>query len=263
MSRYTTVPRMLSAATAASLFALAASFAPSLAAEEAANPANAPADKKEFAVKEPLKAEWPCIARKVVHIDAATIWDGPAIDEKDNSWFGDEAIRKLSQFLLSRRIPEAEVEAAVKKFAEGVPEAERDKKLALLFTAALKRSNDERKLVMQGIEKFHKRQVELSKTIEAHGAELPDLDAEMQAAVLEAAREGDIAGPVGKVSDAIAAEQAKAKENDKNDPAERLKWEIRVFQERQQNIPVACEIPGLLEERIGLVARAIRAEMSN
>lgn len=256
MSRYTK-PNLVALTAASALLAFAGSHV--WAAEEAK-----PAEKKEFAKKNPLESEWPCIARKVIHTDAATIWDGPAIDEKDKSWFGDENIRKLSQYVLSRRIKEDEVEAAIKKYAAGIPEAERDKKLMLLFTAALSRSNEERKIVMNGIEKFHKRQVELSKKIEAQGALIPEMDAEMQAAVLEAAREGDIAGPVGKVSDAIAAEKEKAAANKPlDDPAERLRWEMRVFQERQQNIPVACEIPGLLEERIGLVARAIRSEMSN
>lgn len=250
---------VLTAAAAVALFVGIAALKPARAADEAAG---AP-PKKEFAKSNPLESEWPCIARKVTRIDAATIWDGPAIDEKDRSWYSDDQIRKISQYVLSRRIKEEEVEAEIKKFAESIPEAERDKKLAILFSAALSRSNDERKIVMDGIEKFHKRQVELSKKIEQQGAAIPEIDPEMQAAVLEAGREGDVAGPVGKVSDAIAAARSAAKEEPKDDPAERLKWEMRVFQERQQNIPIACEIPGLLEERIGLVARTIRANMSN
>ena len=62
------------------------------------------------------------------------------------------------------------------------------------------------------------------------------------------------AAPSGKIEDVEGAAKAAA-----NDPAEKMKWEIRVFQERQQNIPIACEIPQLMDERIGLVARTIRA----
>jgi hypothetical protein len=36
-----------------------------------------------------------------------------------------------------------------------------------------------------------------------------------------------------------------------------------VFQERQQNIPIACEIPVLVEQRIFALAQSIRALMSN
>jgi hypothetical protein len=43
----------------------------------------------------------------------------------------------------------------------------------------------------------------------------------------------------------------------------RYDWDARVFQERQQNIPVACEIPVLIEQRVFALAQAIRALMSN
>jgi hypothetical protein len=36
-----------------------------------------------------------------------------------------------------------------------------------------------------------------------------------------------------------------------------------VFQEKQANIPIACEIPQLMDERAGAIARAIRAQMKS
>ena len=46
-------------------------------------------------------------------------------------------------------------------------------------------------------------------------------------------------------------------------PKVKYKWEVRAFQEKQANIPLACEIPQLIDERAGDVARAIRAEMKS
>ena len=181
--------------------------------------------------------DWPCVWRKTLQLDAATIWDGPSV-EGSKSWQGDDEIRKLSQFLISRRVKLEEVEAAVKKFAEEQPADVRDQKLTDLFAAVLSRANDDRKLIISGIERFHKRQLARAKEIEKQGIVLP------------------------KAGEALPTEPISATEIDKlSDEEERYKWDVRVFQERQQNIPVACEIPQLMDERTGAVARAIRAEM--
>lgn len=201
--------------------------------------------------KDAATPDWPCVARKVIELDAATIWDGPAIDDAKKSWMNDDAVRKLSAYVIARRLKDDEVEAAIKKFAESQPADKRDQKLTELFAGALSRTNDERKLVMAGIERFHKRQLARAKEIEAQGVELPK-DADAAPPMPEGQ---GTTGPAGKIEDAAKAV--------KDDPAEKIKWEIRVFQERQQNIPVACEIPQLMDERAGLVARAIRALMKS
>lgn len=183
--------------------------------------------------------EWPCISRKVVEISPAQIWDGPSL-EGTEKWRDDDEVRKLSEFLIARRVPVEEAEAAVKKFAEAMPEAERDKRLTLLFAGVLSRINDERKLVMSGIERFHKRQKDRAAEIEKQGIALPDQGAPLP----------DNPMPASEI-DHVSEEEAK------------WRWEVRVFQERQQNIPIACEIPQLIEERAGEIARAIRANMKS
>ncbi|SFV38881.1 hypothetical protein [Hyphomicrobium facile] len=187
---------------------------------------------------QPQQAEWPCIYRKVPVLTAATIWDGPAITDT-STWRKDETIRKLSQYLVSRRVKENEVEAAVKKFAAGLPADTHDAKLTELFSAVLTRTNEDRKVVMSGIERFHKRQLERAKEIEKEGVELPP--------------SGDFGAtdaPAGEISQLSPVE-------------EKYKWEVRTFQEKQANIPIACEIPQLIDERAGVIARAIRAEMKS
>jgi hypothetical protein len=205
--------------------------------------APAPASAKDASTP-----DWPCIWRKVVEIDAATLWDGPALDTAKD-WQKDDAVRTLSGVIIARKLKPEEAEAAIKKFADGVPAASRDQKLTELFAGALARTNDERKLVMNGIERFHKRQLARAAEIEKQGVSLPKDDE-----VLTPPEAEPEVAPTGKISDLPDAN---------NDPAEKFKWEVRVFQERQQNIPIACEIPQLMDERIGLVARAIRALMKS
>lgn len=192
----------------------------------------------------PDKAEWPCVYRKVPTLSAATIWDGPAITDTA-SWRKDETIRKLSQYLVSRRVKEEEAEAAIKKFAAGLPADTRDAKLTDLFAAVLTRTNEDRKVVMSGIERFHKRQLERAKEIEKEGIDLPPESADTDTGVTD-----DSNGPAGEISKLSSKE-------------EKYKWEVRTFQEKQANIPIACEIPQLIDERAGALARAIRAEMKS
>jgi hypothetical protein len=204
--------------------------------------------------KDAATPDWPCIWRKTVEIDAGTIWDGPALDAAKD-WIKDDTVRNLSSYVIARRLKPEEVEAAVKKFADAMPEASRDQKLTELFAGALSRTNDERKIVVGGIERFHKRQLARAKEIESQGLTLPKPED------MAVSPPGD-AAPAGKIED-VAAAEAEKKAANQNDPEEKMKWEIRIFQERQQNIPIACEIPQLMDERIGLVGRAIRALMKS
>ncbi len=179
---------------------------------------------------------WPCISRKVDQISVGQIWDGPAIDDA-NGWQNDDNIRKLTAYLMTRRIKIDEAEAAVKKFAAGLSAAARDKKLTDLFAGVLSRANDERKIVISGIERFHKRQLARAAEIEKAGIALPP-EGELPTTPMSA-------GEIDKVPEEV----------------DKYKWEARVFQERQQNIPIACEIPMLIDERVGAIARAIRSQM--
>lgn len=190
----------------------------------------------------PGKIEWPCKWHRVVELGAATIWDGPSLENTDG-WRSDDAIRDLSLYLIARKHKVEDAEAAVKKFADGLAADKKDAKLTELFAAVLSRTNDDRRIVIGGIERFHKRQVERAKAIETLGGTVPT------------AIPGGGAEP---------AEPLDAQKVDKlTDDQEKLKWEIRAFQERQQNIPLACEIPQLMDERAGAIARAIRAQMKS
>ena len=188
----------------------------------------------------PTTSDWPCIYRKVPELSAAAIWDGPAITDT-SSWRKDEQVRKLSEYLISRRTKQADAEAAIKKFADSLPADTRDAKLTELFAAVLTRTNEDRKVVMSGIERFNQRQLERAKQIEKEGLTLPP---DKRA---EAAGEELPAGEIGKLSDA----------------EDKYKWEVRVFQEKQAAIPIACEIPELIDQRAGDLARAIRAQMKS
>ncbi len=183
--------------------------------------------------------DWPCIQRKVPTISAAQIWDGPPIDDV-KVVEGDEKITELTTYLQSRRIPLEDAEKAIKAYAESFPEAERDQKLTQLFATFLAKINADRRFVMDRVEDFQRRQKARAEELEREGQKLAESNQEIPAQ-----------DQLGPRDTKLTAEQ------------QEYNWNARIFQERQQNLTVACDIPVLIEQRAYEVSQAIRAQMTN
>lgn len=180
--------------------------------------------------------DWPCVQRKVEKLTSAQIWDGPDVDDVRN-WWEDKEATKLARYIITRRVDLGDAEAAIAKFAEAIPEGEeRDKRLTTVFAAVLEESNKVRSSIVAGIERFQKRQVGRSQRLEQQSTELSKLRRELGRAASE------------------NPEFAKLQEE--------YDWNARVFKERQDNLPLACEIPVEIEQRAFAVGRALRFHMS-
>ena len=178
------------------------------------------------------QSDWPCIQHKVDKLSSAQMWDGPPVDDL-TEWREDKTIEKLVPVLTSRRVSIEDAGKAIDEFVHSLPEDQRNKGLMLLFAAVLDATNRDRAVVMAGIERFQRRQRERAAAIEKQSAELRDLRAS------------------NDVSPAKLAEAEQA-----------YNWAVRVFTERQQSIPIACEVPVLIEQRLFAIAREIRARMT-
>lgn len=180
-------------------------------------------------------SDWPCVQRKIDTLTSAQIWDGPPVEDiKD--WRDDKEVAELVPYVISRRIEMDAVEEAIKNFAEKMPEAERDKRLTLLFAGVLHETNVVRSSVVNGIETFQRRQRARAKKLEEQGKKLAELHTR--------AANGE------KISQEIDTQQ------------NHYDWNARVFKERQDNLPLACEVPVMIEQRAFAVGRAIRNHMS-
>ena len=179
--------------------------------------------------------DWPCVQRKVAAISAAQIWDGPSIDGL-KGFENDEKIRELTSYLESRRVSSEDAEKAIKEYAASLPAGERDKKLTELFASVLAKVNSDREFVMHRIETFQKRQKARAEEIEREGQKL-------------AAKDQAISG--GEQLVPLTPEQ------------QEYNWNARIFQDRQQNITLACEIPDLIEQHVYDIAKLIRAQMQS
>jgi len=180
--------------------------------------------------------EWPCIQRKVVTLTAAQMWDGPEV-ETLTGWQDDAEMGGLIKVLVSRANPMEKASESLERWLKRQPEAARDEKLKLLFAGVLKTINEDRALIMAGIERFQHRQRQLAARIQEQGAGLGALRAK-------------------PASDEKARAELGAAED-------RYKWDARFFAERQDAIPYACEIPVQIEQRAFDLAREIRGLMKD
>jgi len=179
--------------------------------------------------------DWPCVQRKVPIISAGQIWDGPSIENIKDF---DPAVRNLTDILESRRVSTEDAEKAIKEYAASIPEAERDQKLTELFASFLHDINTDRQFVMGKVEEFQRRQ-------KARAAELE--------------REGQKLAEKGLA----ATDELLPTETQLSPEQQEYNWNARIFQERQQNLTLACEVPTLIEQRAFEISRLIRAEMKS
>ena len=219
-------------------FLLGASFALQSSPAAAGGPAVTPMP----AVGEPapppidMTSAWPCVQRRVDTLSVAQIWDGPPIDGV-KGWFLDNDVSALIEVLSSRRIPVDQAEDAVEAFAKELPEDKKDERLTLLFAGLFDRATTQRRGVMAGIERYQRSQQERSRELERQSSAISKLQD-------KAPTDDDAA--------------AKLK-----DAQEKFDWAQRIFHERQTNIPLACELPVLIEERLFMLTRAIRNGMTS
>jgi hypothetical protein len=185
---------------------------------------------------DPANPDWPCVQRKVAMLSSAQMWDGADVDDL-TQWRDSEETTKLIALLASRRVPLEQAAAAIARFAASQPPDKRDDALKLLFAGLISTVNSDRAVVISGIERFQQRQKARAAEIERQGAALRQL--RERAASDDKAR----------------AELAAAEE--------RYNWDVRVFTERQQSLPLACEVPVLIEQRLFELGREIRARMND
>lgn len=181
-------------------------------------------------------ADWPCVQRKVAKLTSAQMWDGAPVDDL-TKWRDNEEITKLIVVLASRRVSLEQATAAIARFAAAQPQERRDEALKLLFAGLLSTINSDRAVVMSGIERFQQRQKARAAEIERQGTAIQELKERA-------------------VNDEKARAELAAAED-------RYNWDVRVFSERQQSLPLACEVPVLIEQRLFALGREIRSRMND
>ena len=174
--------------------------------------------------------DWPCMQIKVPELSVASVWAGPPVSAYLGTWSKDADVADLAGRLVARRIPMQQAQAEIADFVKA--SGHDQQKLLAVFAGVFQLSNQERASVLAGLDRFGKRQKELAAQIRSESEALNGL----QASATEDAQ---------KVSDA----------------QNRLNWDLQVFRNRGDSIHYACDAPGLIEQRLFAVARAIQAAL--
>ena len=175
--------------------------------------------------------DWPCQQIKVSELSLASMWSGPAVDSNDASWKDDPAITDLVQKLTPRREPLDQTAQLIRNFAASAGDRKQDQLLQVLL-GVYSVLSQERDSVLAGLSRFSIRQRELAAEIRR--------DHEL----LRAAQSGSAADPK-------ALQQLPQK----------ITWEVEVFQDRNQALKYACDVPNKIEQRLFALAKQIQHEM--
>jgi hypothetical protein len=180
---------------------------------------------------DPRYPDWPCNQIKVPEMSVAAVWAGPPIDDVDSIWEQDPAVRNLVAQLAARRTPLEDAEKIISDAITGAP-AERQRKAKLIFAGLFKELNHERNEVMNGIERFSRKQREFADQVRSTILQLREL-------------QNTPGHDQTKVDELIS----------------RVEWDTRIFDERSKTIGYVCEVPVLIEQRLFALARAIQQSL--
>lgn len=173
------------------------------------------------------QSDWPCKQVRVPEIALGGVWTGPSLDRERQAWRGDPAVADLVARLAPRRTPLEEAEQRIADFAKNAGDA-RKARLTLLFAGLYDRMNDERREVVNGLDRFGRRLKEMAEKTREETQAFYDLQNR-------------------KPPDPEAIKKA----------AETLQWRVRLFEEQRKMATYVCESPALIEQRFGALARAI------
>jgi hypothetical protein len=172
--------------------------------------------------------DWPCQQIKTPIFSLAAVWSGPELDLNSQSWRDESDVADLEAKMTQRRIPIADVESAIADF-KAKAGVEADAKLLRAFAAGFQDLSQQRSQILDGLERFGRKQRAMAHRIRAENEAVQESADQNQGAQT----------PPGA------------------DSQERLQWDIRVFDDRRRTVTYVCEVPTLIEQRIGAIARAV------
>ncbi len=180
--------------------------------------------------------DWPCAQRKVSTLGIGSVWTGPDIAEA-GPWGDDREAAQFARKLASRKTELADVDALIDEFVAKVEPAEKAKKLTRVFAGVFEVLNGERNLVIHGIVRYAQGQQRLAERIREEADKISET------------REGPV------------EDTAKVSTKEDADRENAFNWDRRIFEERRKSVSYVCEVPTILEQRLGELARKIQAKI--
>jgi hypothetical protein len=171
--------------------------------------------------------DWPCMQLKVPELTMAAVWSGPAIEPPAAQTEPPAQLRALIDKLSARRISLDEAKADIVAFITG-SRSEKETKAKQLFAGLFGNLNRQRSDVMNGLERFSRKQKQLAQAIREDTLKIRELQ------------------------DAANADATKIEEL-----GQKIEWDTRIFDDRQKSTSFLCEIPVTIEQRLFALGRMI------
>jgi hypothetical protein len=181
---------------------------------------------------DPRYPDWPCQQLKVPEISIASVWNGPPIDAIDTTKPADPKQAELVAHVAARRTPIEDARKLIADYLVGTDE-EKQQKGKRLFAALYSTLNAQRDQVMNGIERFSRKQKDVA-------AELRQKAQKMR-----------------EIQDKPDSDPAQS-----NELANELLWQTRIFEDRRRSTSYICDVPVLIEKRLFELGSAIQADLN-
>jgi hypothetical protein len=181
---------------------------------------------------DPRYPDWPCQQLKVPGIAIASVWNGPPIEIGDGAKPVDAKQAELVSRLAARRTRMEDARKLIADYVVG-SSAERQEKAKTLFAALYSTLNGQRDEVMDGIERFSRKQKVAADGIREETQKLRQMQ------------------------DQSNLDQAQV-----DDLASRLAWRTRIFEDRRKSTSYVCDVPVLIEKRLFDLGKAIQDAMN-
>jgi hypothetical protein len=188
------------------------------------------ATRPAFAL-DPRYPDWPCQQLKVPEISIASVWTGPPIEAADKDKPLDPKEAELVARLAARRTAIEDARKLIAEFVVGTRE-EKQEKAKRLFAALYATLNAQREEVMNGIERFSRKQKAMADGIREQARKLREMQ-----------------------------DASNADPENSSELASQLSWQTRIFEDRRKSTAAVCDVPVLIEKRLFDLASAIQADM--
>jgi hypothetical protein len=179
--------------------------------------------------------EWPCEQPLRGEMSVGAMWQGPDPAGLQEDWRKTPAVVALVNEVAPRRVPQEEALANVRRFAAGYQGEERARILTQVFVGVFETSSAERSQIVRGIKRFYRRQEAIARRMEEGWKALGEIDP--------------------NTTDPALLEQRAAIQ-------QQIDWDSRVFDDRQRLLPVVCEQPRVIEQRVFALSRALQEQLA-
>jgi len=149
-----------------------------------------------------------------------------------STWQDDLNVKDLVELIAARRTSLGAARKAITEFIVGTP-AEKEQKAKQAFAGLFEALSEQRREVMDGLERVSRKEVDLATKIKSDVARLRELQ------------------------DKPDADQTEIKSL-----ASEIEWSTRIFEDRRKTIRYACEVPTTIEQRIFALARTIQQTLN-